>query len=100
MQRDLLVQYSSDRQWNVIGECGDWHSDAKKKLNRQVIEEARKGTFNILLVEDISRISADPKELAAFVAEMKRCKVQIIAVLGTPYYTFMNMKPYKKILDA
>lgn len=99
-QRESLIEYAADRKWNIVGESGDWHSDAKKKLNKQIIEAAKNGEFDVLLVEDISRISADPKELAEIVSEMKRNKVQIIAVLGTPYYTFMNMKPYKKILNA
>ena len=97
-QRESLIEYAADRQWNIVGESGDWHSDAKKKLNRQIIEAAKNGEFNVLLVEDISRLSADPKELAEIIAEMKRCKVQIVATLGTPYYTFMSMRPYKKIL--
>lgn len=29
-QRNMLFQYAYEKEWTVVGECGDFHSDAKK----------------------------------------------------------------------
>lgn len=95
-QRKMLFQYADDNNWDVVGECGDFHSDAKKQF-RKVVSAAENGEMDILLVENLNWISQNRTELYQAIENMRKNNVSIVVTTGTPYYTFLDLNLYDEV---
>ena len=96
-ERELwLESYADDNNWDVVGECGDFHSDAKKQF-RKVVSAAENGEMDILLVENLNWISQNRTELYEAIENMRKNNVSIVVTTGTPYYTFLDLNLYDEV---
>lgn len=95
-QRNMLFQYADEQGWSVVGECGDFHSDAKKQF-RKVVSAAENGEMDILLVENLNWISQNQTELYQAIENMRKNNVSIVVTTGTPYYTFLDLNLYDEV---
>lgn len=95
-QRKMLFQYAADSHWDVVGECGDFHSDAKKQF-RKVVSAAENGEMDILLVENLDSISKNRTEIFEAIENMRKNNVSIVVTSGTPYYTFLDLNLYDEV---
>ena len=95
-QRKMLFQYATDNEWDIVGECGDYHSDAKKHF-RKVVSAAENGEMDILLVENLNWISQNKTELYQAIEAMRKNNVSIVVTTGTPYYTFLDLNLYDEV---
>lgn len=95
-QRKMLFQYATDNEWDIVGECGDYHSDAKKHF-RKVASAAENGEMDILLVENLNWISKNKTELYQAIETMRKNNVSIVVTTGTPYYTFLDLNLYDEV---
>ena len=95
-QRNNLMQYATEKGWDIVGECGDFRSNSKQLFKRiKTIAESR--AFDILLIENINCISQDQQEVTEAIKVMQKNKVRIVATAGTPYYTFLDLNLYDEV---
>ena len=95
-QRKMLFQYADKMKWSVVGECGDFRSEAKKQF-KKVVSAAENGEMDILLVENLNWISKNRTELYQAIETMKNNNVTIVVTTGTPYYTFLDLNLYDEV---